>query len=50
MLLAISLNAFAQLADNKYHKPIRVEKRWKKYNPGEVVFRDESPQREGSDI
>ena len=50
MLLAISLNAFAQLADNKYHKPIRVEKRWKKYNPGEVIFRDESPQSEGSDI
>lgn len=42
--------AHAQLAHNKYHEPIRVEKKWKKYNPGEVIFRDESPNSVGSDI
>ena len=50
MLLALSLNAFAQLADPQSHTHIRAEKRWKKYNPGEVVFRDERPESEGSDI
>ena len=50
LLATASQTMRAQLAHNRYHEPIRVEKRWKKYNPGEVIFRDESPRSEGSDI
>ena len=47
---AVSTGAMAQLKVNKYHEPIKVEKKWKNYNPGEVVFHDEAPQTEGSKI
>ena len=32
------------------HKPIKIEKQWKKYNPGEIDFVDKSPETEGSQI
>ena len=34
----------------KYHAPIKVEKKWKGYNPGDVEFHDEAPFSEGSKI
>jgi len=50
LLMMMAQAVSAQLTHNKYHKPIRVEKRWQKFNPGEVIFRDESPLSEGSGI
>lgn len=50
LLMMMAQAVSAQLAHNKYYKPIRVEKRWQKFNPGEVTFRDESPLSEGSGI
>ena len=50
LLMMMAQAVSAQLTHNKYHKPIRVEKRWQKFNPGEVTFRDESPLSEGSGI
>ena len=47
---AFSVSSYAQLKVNKYHEPIKVEKKWLNYDPGEVVFRDEAPQTEGSKI
>lgn len=32
------------------HKPIKIEKQWKNYNPGTVHFYDKSPETEGSKI
>ncbi len=46
----LTLGAAAQLTYNKYHAPIKVEKKWRKYNPGEVIFRDKSPESEGAKI
>ena len=48
LLAAVSMSATAQLKVNKYHEPIKVEKKWLKYNPGEVIFHDEAPETEGS--
>ena len=47
---AFAYGAMAQALykDTKYHAPIKVEKKWKKYNPGDVEFHDEAPQSEGS--
>ena len=50
LLAAVSMSATAQLKVNKYHEPIKVEKKWLKYNPGEVIFHDEAPETEGSKI
>ena len=47
---AFSMSGNAQLKVNKYHEPIKVEKKWLNYDPGEVIFRDEAPQTEGSKI
>ena len=50
VLAAMTQTAGAQLKENKYHSPIKVEKKWKKYNPGEVEFTDKAPETEGSKI
>ena len=51
LLLALfAVEAQAQLKNNKYHEPIKVAKKWKNYNPGDVIFHDESPESEGSKI
>lgn len=34
----------------KVHKPIKIEKQWKDYNPGKINFFDKSPDTEGSKI
>ena len=47
---AIGVSAQAQFKDTKYHAPIKVEKKWLKYNPGDVEFHDEAPSSEGSKI
>ena len=48
--LTIGAQAQAIFKATKYHAPIKVEKKWKKYNPGEVEFHDEAPESEGSKI
>lgn len=50
ILACIGLSAGAQLQHNKYHAPIKVEKKWKGYFPGDVNFKDEAPETEGSKI
>lgn len=50
ILGACSITASAQLQPGKYHAPIKIEKKWKKYHPGNVDFRDQAPQTEGSKI
>ncbi|MCF0197655.1 MAG: hypothetical protein HUK03_10605, partial [Bacteroidaceae bacterium] len=45
-----SVKAQAEKQGSQYHKPIKIEKQWKKFNPGEVKFEDKSPQTEGSKI
>lgn len=50
LLLATTLPAGALQKENKYHTPIKVEKKWKKYNPGDVIFKDEAPETDGSKI
>ena len=50
LVAGLTLGAAAQLKYNKYHAPVKVEKKWRKYNPGEVIFRDKSPESEGSRI
>lgn len=50
LIAAVSMGAKAQLKVNKYHEPIKVEKKWLNYDPGEVIFHDEAPQTEGSKI
>ena len=50
LVTVFAVGAQAQLKNNKYHEPIKVAKKWKKYNPGDVIFRDESPESEGSQI
>ena len=47
---AIGASAQALFKDTKYHAPIKVEKKWLKYNPGDVEFHDEAPESEGSRI
>jgi hypothetical protein len=47
---AVSTGAMAQLKVNKYHEPIKLEKKWLNYDPGDVIFRDEAPETEGSKI
>ena len=49
-VLTMSLSATAQLQNNKYHKPITLDRKWKGYNPGEVTFIDNSPESDGSKI
>ena len=49
-LLSVALVGNAQDDRSKYHSPVKIEKAWKKYNHGEVVFRDEAPQTDGSKI
>ncbi len=48
--MVLTLGAQAQVEKDRYHEPIKVQKKWKKYNPGNVIFRDESPESEGSKI
>ncbi len=50
ILAMVCFGAKAQLQYNKYHAPIKVEKKWRKYFPGDVVFRDKAPETEGSRI
>ena len=47
---ALGTQAQAIYKATKYHAPIKVEKKWKKYNPGDVEFHDEAPESEGSKI
>ena len=47
---AIGSQAQAIYKATKYHAPIKVEKKWKGYNPGDVEFHDEAPFSEGSKI
>lgn len=49
-LAVFAFGAQAQLKNNKYHAPIKVEKKWRKYNPGDVKFVDEAPETQGSQI
>ena len=46
----IGAQAQAIYKATKYHEPIKVEKQWLKYNPGDVIFHDEAPETEGSRI
>lgn len=48
--IALGMQAQAIYKDTKYHAPIKVEKKWKDYNPGDVEFHDEAPESEGSRI
>ena len=48
--LAVGIQAQAIYKATKYHAPIKVEKKWKGYNPGDVEFHDEAPESEGSRI
>ena len=50
LLVAFTFGTQAQLKVNKYHAPVKIEKKWRGYNPGEVEFHDESPETEGSQI
>ncbi len=50
LLLAATMSAGAWQKESKYHTPIKVEKKWKKYNPGDVIFKDEAPETDGSKI
>lgn len=34
----------------KYHEPIKIEKKWRNYNPGKINFSIESPETEGAKI
>ena len=34
----------------KYHEPIKIEKKWRKYNPGKFNFSIQSPETEGEKI
>ena len=34
----------------KYHEPIKIEKKWRKYNPGKINFSIQSPETEGAKI
>lgn len=45
-----SAEAQALYKSSKYHAPVKVEKKWKDYNPGDVEFHDEAPESEGSRI
>ena len=47
---AVGSQAQAIYKSDKYHAPIKVEKKWLKYNPGDVEFHDEAPSSEGSRI
>ena len=46
----VGMQAQAIYKATKYHAPIKVEKKWKGYNPGDVEFHDEAPESEGSRI
>ena len=48
--ITFGMQAQAIYKDTKYHAPIKVEKKWKDYNPGDVEFHDEAPESEGSRI
>lgn len=50
IVTGVTISSYGQLKQNKYHAPIKIEKKWKKYNPGNVIFRDESPKTVGSKI
>lgn len=50
MLFAITLSVSAQLQSGKYHAPVKVQKKWQKHHPGDVIFEDLSPATEGSRI
>ncbi len=49
-MASIAVGMQAQPQQSKYHEPVKVEKKWKKHDPGHVDFRDESPESEGSKI
>lgn len=49
-MLQLSVAAQAEKHDSKYHKPIKIEKQWKKFNPGQVKFEIKSPEAEGAKI
>lgn len=34
----------------KYHEPIKIEKKWRKYNPGKINFSIQSPETDGAKI
>ncbi len=48
LTLLFTLTAPAQ--ESKYHEPIKIQKKWKKYNPGDVIFEDKNPESKGSKI
>lgn len=50
LLASFGLGVSAQLSHNKYHAPIKIEKKWKRYFPGDVNFKDMAPETEGSKI
>lgn len=50
LLGCICLQASAAGKMTKYHAPIKVEKKWKNYDPGSVNFVDKSPETKGSKI
>ena len=51
-LAALFLMPGAQVVaqEKGLHKPIKIEKQWKKYDPGKVFFKDKSPETEGSKL
>lgn len=50
MALAVLCLSVQAKGKKTVHKPIKIEKQWKKYNPGTVHFYDKSPETEGSRI
>lgn len=54
LIVALSLALMVPCANAKgkktVHKPIKIEKQWKNYNPGTIHFYDKSPEVEGSAI
>lgn len=50
LIAAPSLSADPATKPAKDHKPIKIEKKWRKYNPGKINFVLESPETEGARI
>lgn len=44
------INVQAKNEEGKYHAPIKIERKWKNYHPGNVRFVDKAPKSEGSQI
>ena len=44
LVALLCINVQAKNEEGKYHAPIKIERKWKNYHPGNVRFVDKAPK------